>query len=265
MFEEHPQFICPPEDTILWRYLDFTKFSSLLVKKAMYFCRADLFSDLFEGSYPRGSLAAREQHFQERAYAKKLQRILRTFGRESRRQMYVNCWHMNPIESDAMWNQYTSNGRTNEVIAIRTTFKQLKNSFIATEKQIFIGQVSYIDYSNALWMHIIKNPDTGEEHLAPAYGGGFQAILHKWHSFDHEKELRCLFWQPHIRNGQIDLSAQDINKGHYIEVDLNGLVDAVYISPNAGTWFKEQVESTIKNNGHVFKVVNSVLAEEPVF
>lgn len=265
MFEEHSQFICPPEDTILWRYLDFTKFASLLAKKAMHFCRADLLGDPFEGSYPRGSVAAREQHFQKMAYEEDLLRLLRTNSRESRRQMYVNCWHMNSIESAAMWNRYTSNGRSNEGVAIRATFKQLRSSFNATEKRIFIGQVFYIDYSNALWMGTIKNPDTGEEHPAPAYGGGFHAVLHKRHSFDYEKELRCLFWQPPIRNGQIDLSAQDINTGHYIEVDLDCLVDAVFIAPNAGTWFKELVESTIKNNGYVFKVIHSVLAEEPVF
>lgn len=231
----------------------------------MYFCRADLFGDPFEGSYPRGSLAARDQHFQKMAYKEEFLRLLRTYSRESRRQMYVNCWHMNSIESDAMWNRYTSNGRTNEGIAIRTTLKQLKNSFNATEKKIFIGQVSYIDYSNTLWMGKTTNPDTGDEHLVPSYGGGFHAVLHKRHSFDYEKELRCVFWEPHIRNGQIDLSAQDINTGHYIEVDLNYLVDAVYIAPHAGNWFKELVESTIKSNGYAFKIIHSVLAEEPVF
>ena len=37
MFEEHAQFICPSEDTVLWRYLDFTKFASLLEKKILVF------------------------------------------------------------------------------------------------------------------------------------------------------------------------------------------------------------------------------------
>jgi hypothetical protein len=122
MFEEHVQFINPPEDTVLWRYIDFTKFASLLDKHAMFFCRADLLGDPFEGSYPKGSLASREQHFQEMGYKVELLRILRANSRDSRRQMYVNCWHMNPIESDAMWNCYTSNDRTSEGIAIRTTF-----------------------------------------------------------------------------------------------------------------------------------------------
>ena len=265
MFEEHPQFNCPTEDTILWRYLDFTKFASLLVKKAMYFCRADLLGDPFEGSYPKGSVEAREQHFQEMAYAEKLLTVLRAHSRNSRRQMYINCWHMNSIESEAMWNRYTSNGRTNEGIAIKTTLRGLKNSLSSTEKQIFIGQVSYIDYNNALWMGSIKNSDTGEERMTPDYGGGFHAVLHKRHSFNHERELRCLFWQPHIRNGQIDLSAQDISAGHYIEVDLDCLVDAVYIAPNAGAWFLELIESIIKNSGNTFKVVQSTLAEEPIF
>ncbi|HAZ15533.1 MAG TPA: hypothetical protein DCY54_02700 [Parachlamydiales bacterium] len=265
MFEEHAQFICPSEDTVLWRYLDFTKFASLLEKKSLYFCRTDLLGDPFEGSYPKGSLAAREQHFQEMGYKDNCLRTLRAISRNSRRQMYVSCWHMNPIESEAMWNRYTSNGRTNEGIAIRTTFKKLRDSFNVTEKRIFIGQVRYIDYPKTIWMGSMRNLDTGEDCPAPAYGGGFYSVLHKRNSFDYERELRCLFWQPHIRNSQIDLSAQDICEGHFIAVDLEVLVDGIYIAPNAGMWFKELTESTIKNNGHSFEVFQSTLAEEPVF
>src|SRR5437879_980596 len=114
-------------------------------------------------------------------------------------------------------------------------------------------------------MGTMKHEDTGRECAAPAYGGGFGAVLHKRNSFYYENELRCVFWQPHIRNDKVDFSAQDIVAGHYVDVDLACLVDAVFIAPNAGTWFKELVESTISNRGQVFKVTRSVLAEEPVF
>ena len=31
----------PPNDAVLWRYMSFTKFVSLLTKKALFFARAD--------------------------------------------------------------------------------------------------------------------------------------------------------------------------------------------------------------------------------
>ncbi len=212
-----------------------------------------------------GSIAAREQHFKDMNYAEPLMRVLKANSQFSRRQMYINCWHMNPAESDAMWHRYTANGKTNEGVAIRTTLKRLKDCFIKTSETIFIGQVSYIDYANTLLMSGIQNADTKETIPAPDYGGNFRSVLLKRNSFEHEKELRCLFWQPHIRNGKIDLGCQDIDTGHYIQVDLDSLIESVYIAPNAGAWFRELIENTRKKNAHAFQVFHSELAEDPIF
>src|SRR6266478_4615364 len=40
---------CKP-NTVLWRYMDFAKFVALLEQRAVYFCRADLLGDRFEGA-----------------------------------------------------------------------------------------------------------------------------------------------------------------------------------------------------------------------
>ena len=40
------------ENTTIWRYMDFTKFVSLLDKKKLFLCRADKLEDSFEGSLP---------------------------------------------------------------------------------------------------------------------------------------------------------------------------------------------------------------------
>ena len=36
MYKEHPSFDPPADDAVLWRYLDFTKFVSLLDKRALF-------------------------------------------------------------------------------------------------------------------------------------------------------------------------------------------------------------------------------------
>ncbi len=43
-------FEVPPENSQIWRYMDFTKFVSLLSSKSLYFTRSDQFEDLFEGA-----------------------------------------------------------------------------------------------------------------------------------------------------------------------------------------------------------------------
>ncbi len=53
MYEENAFFNSPPMDAVLWKYLDFTKFVSLLDKNTLFFVRADKLGDPFEGSYSR--------------------------------------------------------------------------------------------------------------------------------------------------------------------------------------------------------------------
>jgi len=51
--ENHPSFpLTIRRDQKLWRYMDFTKFMSLLETKSLWFNRSDRFDDPFEGTYP---------------------------------------------------------------------------------------------------------------------------------------------------------------------------------------------------------------------
>jgi hypothetical protein len=47
---EYPLFEQPPDDSKLWRYMDVSKLVSLLDTSALFFARADKFSDAWEGS-----------------------------------------------------------------------------------------------------------------------------------------------------------------------------------------------------------------------
>jgi hypothetical protein len=51
MFKEHLGFMPPQDqDHSVWRYMDFTKFLSLLDDQHLFFARADMLGDPFEGS-----------------------------------------------------------------------------------------------------------------------------------------------------------------------------------------------------------------------
>jgi hypothetical protein len=59
--------------------------------------------------------------------------------------------------------------------------------------------------------------------------------------------------------------AQMTEAGLAISVDLPSLIDAVYVSPAAVTWFVDVVNSMTLKCGFEFSVHQSALAAGPVF
>ena len=100
MYTEHPTFSPPPDDAVLWRYMDFTKFVSLLEKQALFFARADKLEDPFEGYLP-GMNRAAARRFHE-GHPDQLQTMFNRM-KECPRFMLINCWHKGDHESAAMW------------------------------------------------------------------------------------------------------------------------------------------------------------------
>ena len=62
-----PPAIREPEDTDsrIWRYMDFTKYVSLLQHRGVFFGRADRLGDPFEGSISRGTKDAERRWLKE--------------------------------------------------------------------------------------------------------------------------------------------------------------------------------------------------------
>ena len=56
MYKSHSAFKPPPRAALLWKYVDFTKFVSLLEREALFFSTTEKFSDPFEGHYPLRNL-----------------------------------------------------------------------------------------------------------------------------------------------------------------------------------------------------------------
>ena len=141
MYAKHPVLEPPPEKAVLWRYMDFTKFVSLLSTKALYFARADTLGDPFEGSLTKRNRDLRPIFLQSIGFgtdefpdaAQNLAEILQRI----RNINLVNCWHENTYESEAMWKIYA---REKDGIAVKTTFERLRDSFICDE-DIYIGTV----------------------------------------------------------------------------------------------------------------------------
>ena len=244
MYEENAFFNSPPMDAVLGRYLDFTRFLSLMDENALFFVRADKLGDPFEGSYSRMNINIRPELYRDQIPERALQQM-GDFIRESRRFTLVNCWHWSTYESAAMWRLYS---RESDGVAIRTDFKSLSESFLGEDK-IFIGTVDYVDYDTAF---------IPENNI-------FSPYLHKRKSFEPEKEVRALTQEIPRRDGISDISQDLYVVGKYQPVDLSVLISEVVVAPFAEEWFLELVTSVAARYGLQAAVAKSSLAEEPVW
>ncbi|MDP1886668.1 MAG: DUF2971 domain-containing protein [Polaromonas sp.] len=216
---------------------------------SLFFSRVESFNDPFEASFTLGSVEG-----MDRAIEKLLESDMPEHGKRnlragwlamtenrktSRGNAVVSCWHSSSYESAAMWSLYL---KSNEGIAIRTTFKRLCNSFAVAKDTVLIGEVKYIDF----------------ERDSFNAGNMFEAFLHKRKSFEHEKEIRAIapFGMPPDR-----LTAEARN----IPVDLGELIESVVIAPTAPDWFFEVVEQTTRKFGFNFPIEKSTLTQQPYF
>ena len=244
MYAQRNSLTSPAEDAILWRYMKFPKFASLLTKKALFFARADKFGDPFEGSF--SALNAELHPLIYGDMPPEVQEMHRRYLRHLPRFILINCWHENETESDAMWKVYAGHG---EGVAIKTTYRSLRES-LTGEDEVFIGKVDYVDYDTTR----IRDNDP----VAP--------FMYKQKSFVHEREVRAIIRKPYLVDGQILIDGPDIcNVGFYHDVDVDTLVKEVFVPPYAEDWFRELVQTIAENYGLQAPVNKSSLSSLPVW
>ncbi|MGM3216748.1 hypothetical protein ACSQ5K_16440 [Pseudomonas sp. PhalM4] len=234
MYAEHPLFKSPGEDESLWRYMDFTKFVSLLEGGAIYFNRADKFDDAFEGRHPKASIEYFLDSYREVLKATGANdavidsALSATLGSLSinRATVGISCWHKNEHESAAMWKLYLS---SREGVAIKTRFSRLKSSFIDCSPEVLIGEVQYIDYDKS---HVDFN-------------NMFCPFLHKRMSFEHEREVRALVWRSDLVGQGLNYINESFGYGVSVSCNLDILIEEVYVAPTSPQWFRELVASML--------------------
>ncbi len=233
-YRDNFAFTKPDDENVkVWRYMDFTKFVSLLDKRALFFCRVEKLTkvDPFEGSYPEFNAIVTEIKLPPN-----VRKALRSNRMEIQKWILLNCWHINEYESAAMWRLYL---QSNEGIAIQSTFKRLSDSFKDVQYEINIGRVNYIDYEKE-WI-----PE--ESPLYP--------LLHKRKSFEHEQELRAI---------TVDGYLPEHVDGKYVPVDIDRLIERIFVSPTSQSWFSELVRSVATKYDTNKEIRVSKLSEKPI-
>lgn len=259
----------PEDDTPAWRYIDFTQLVSILERESLWFNRADLFDDPLEGSLSRANVTTREARYKETEIPLSAVEQLSQALQGHRNTTYLNCWHLNNYESAAMWEQYSTNGQG---IAIQTNVGDLVDALTykpgvfasgedaisdadKIDRVIVFGRVRYIDYDR----HIVP-----ENNL-------YAPVFHKRLSFRHENEFRAAFsifgdkLEELDEDDTISDSSFDVPSGMYIDVDLDKLIDTLYISPTSPEWFSQQVKLIKERYDLECVIQKSSIDEDPVF
>ena len=249
MYQQHDNFIPPANSNQkIWRYIDITKFLDLLNSNSLFFTRTDLFEDIFEGSLTKKSVEVRTRFYEQLDKESEVPtdytpEFFKRYNSSLKYEVALNCWHMNDFESAAMWRLYL---KSNEGIAIQSTYARLLSCFSDTEIPIYIGKVKYIDYDS----HFID------------IGNLLSPFLHKRRSFEHENELRCLVWQ----NQPPESATFSLESGGVkIKIDLTELVEKVYISPSSPSWLTILLKDIIQKFNLNFPLINSRLEDLPMF
>jgi hypothetical protein len=255
MFNEHPSFQAPANSNVsIWRYMDLTKFLWMLQEKALFFTRADLLGDPYEGHYTEAIRIVEEQHvdrvLEGEANSLKEAAARRGFGQyrkriaEMKRQLFVNCWHMNETESSAMWKLYTSHHQS---VCIQSNYSLLADQLPNT---CMLGCVRYIDYRADL--------------IAPA--NALNYINCKRRSFEHERELRAVIWdtmKPRFLGKSIVRSGEEIGK--VVPVAVEKLITSVLVSPDSDDLLLDVVQKECDHYELQVRVIKSGVNAPPPY
>jgi hypothetical protein len=223
------------ENAKVWRYVDFAKFVSMLESESLWYCRLDKFEDRLEAVLSGPGLEKSVKTLTKRVIEAGLAEEVGNVERNSRltaasitellrATLFVNCWHMSEVESGAMWKIYSGSG-----IAVQSTIARLWES---VHRFGALGKVEYIDY----------DIDDMDERLPFLY-------KHRLYSFEQEVRL----YTTKFPEGHSILTLSDDLEDHVpgipVPVDLQTLIESVYVAPGLGGWFRSAVKAVLDRFG----------------
>jgi len=230
MYINNPNIKLPEDpDTVVWKYLDLSKFLDLLLSKKLFMSRSDKFEDQYEGTFS-------EPTYEE---IKKLavdNPDFITYYKTHREKVAISSWHINEYESFAMWQIFTQNS---EGLAIQSTIGRLQKA-LKPENNFdqYIGEVNYIDYK--------------KEYIP--FDDLFFPFLFKRKSFQYEREVRIIT--------DTSQSTLKLNDGLKINVDINQLIEKIYIHPKSENWYKKLVIELVERLDFGFEIEKSDLESD---
>lgn len=241
-FDANPALTTPEDDTRLWRYMDFARFVQMLESQQLWFSRADQFEDPFEGTFTDGEWKVMTTPPLADGSTIRVDRSFVNIMAFMRYSCFLSCWRRGDFESLAMWDLY---GRGSGIVAVTTTVGRLKKEFENETRAIHIGTVKYIDWNSA-----------------PFDNNALAMMMRKDWSYSHESEVRAFFMDSDVigratseavAGGDLAVWNEKFRSvapaGHGLRVNLNSLVEHVWIGPREKGWVAPLVQGVLNRYG----------------
>ncbi len=239
MTEPFERYVEQPDPTQkLWRYMDLSKFLSLLQTSKLFFAQWKMLGDPMEGFYSwLADIMPPGTELGQKLLMEFLLNPAMPFS-----SYLISCWSANDFESAALWHMYTN---AMDSVAIQTTVTRLLDSIDPEiRSQLRTGLVKY---------YYGEPPEPGDKKGSSSE----HIIYHKREIFRCEQEYRLLFQAE-------PATAQSLSGGMLVATDLNTLIESVYISPFANSWLKDLLSTVIGGKyGLTFEISDSLLRQKP--
>lgn len=235
MFKEDSRFETPNNKAMIWRYMSFEKFKSLVAEKILYFCSIDTLKqeDPYEGSY----YASKFFNDIDSSEAKRVVGLVNQCGPP----MTVNCWYLSDNDSMAMWKLYA---KDNKGIAIQSTVGHLKKALSINDEEILIGKIKYTDDP-------IDDP-------ANYTIDKFSCITSKRICYNFEKELRAFVWYADDNKRTQDGSLR-------LPVEVDVLIDRILLAPTSSNERCSKVKKLLADHRVDIPIAVSPLLTNPKY
>jgi hypothetical protein len=249
---EHPSFPKPPAGSRLWRYMAWSRCQWLVTERRLLMSSLPSFDDKFEGKTPTRVAEALSKALAEaktdgdRAIIAGNIEKLRHFAAAFYSHYFVSCWHLNDVESAAMWGAYT---KTPESVAIRTTIEALRREL---PWFVEIGQVRYIDYDAQGFASMNM----------------FEWVMHKRRHYAEEREVRAVasalipdeIGGREMREQMFELVDKPTAEFFAPLIEPTRLIEAIYLHPSATPEFAAEVAEFCKASGLPMPIPSALAA-----
>ena len=223
MYKKH-QVLKEPKNSLqkLWRYLKYERLLELINDGVLHFRHITKMGDKWEGLLTK---LTKDKLFRHEYLIYKNADTARNATdqyEQHKDSFYINCWHINDYESYLMWKVYGDRG-----CAIQTNYERLVASFGKYPPVINGCVINFIDY----------------ERDSFDIGNIFLPVSHKDLRYRDEKEFRLLCWKPDLEKYDLPFDENGVN----VRIDVNMLIDKIFINPSKNVNIKELQEQIEKN------------------
>lgn len=226
--------------------MDVSKFLSFLSTSELWLARSNTLKDKREGSFSeemKSELSVIYERLKTEDKISNDSSIKNAFDYEEyvKNNSYFTCWHKNTGDNMIMWEIY---GKSENSVAIKTNSSKLKNSFNLESVMRFsllvaLDDVEYIDFDSI-----------------PSLQNSRQPFFFKRPHFDFEKEVRLFITSKDHH------SSENAPLGYKIPIDLNILIEEVYIHPDAAQWFFDAINDLVKKYDLSVPVIRGVCGNQ---